>query len=92
MAEFVEQVIKCLLVICKSSIQKSLFRSVPHFLIREFGNLLSSFLSSLYTLEISPLSDVGLIKIFLFSVGCCFVLVIILLPYRNFSVSGGTIF
>ena len=34
----------------------------------------TSFLSSLYILEIIPLSDVGLVKIFSQSVGCCLVL------------------
>ena len=36
--------------------------------------LMSSFLSSLYILEIRPLSDAGLVKIFSHSVGCLFVL------------------
>ena len=35
---------------------------------------MSSFLSSLYILEIRPLSDAGLVKIFSHSVGCHFVL------------------
>ena len=35
---------------------------------------MSNFLSSLYILEISPLSDVRLVKIFSLSVGCHFVL------------------
>ena len=35
---------------------------------------MSNFLSSLYILEIRPLSDVGLVKIFSHSVGCHFVL------------------
>ena len=38
------------------------------------GMLMSNFLSSLYILEIRPLSDVGLVKIFSHSVGCLFVL------------------
>jgi hypothetical protein len=37
-----------------------------------FGSLESSFLSSLYILDISPLLDVGLVKIFSQSVGCLF--------------------
>ena len=32
-----------------------------------------NFLSSLYTLDISPLSDEGLMKALFHSVGCCFV-------------------
>ena len=35
---------------------------------------MSNFLSSLYILEIRPLSDIGLVKIFSHSVGCHFVL------------------
>ena len=44
------------------------------FLIGLFVHLMSSFLTSLYILEISPLSDVGWVKIFSRSVGCYFVL------------------
>ena len=51
-----------------------LFRTVPKFLSELFGLLMSNSLSSLCILEISPLSDVGLVKIFSHSVGCCFVL------------------
>ena len=47
------------------------------FLIGLFGSLESTFLSSLYILYISPLSDVGLVKIFSQSVGCYFVLLIV---------------
>ena len=35
---------------------------------------MSSFLSCLYILDSSPLFDVGLVRIFSHSVGCCFVL------------------
>ena len=38
------------------------------FLVGLFGLLVSNFLSSLYILDISPLSDVGLVKIFSHSV------------------------
>jgi hypothetical protein len=37
---------------------------VPQFLIGLFGPLYSNFLSSRYILDISPLSDVGLVKSF----------------------------
>ena len=57
-----------------SSGENSLFTSVPHFLIGLFDSLQTNFLSSLYTLDISPLSDVGLVKIFSQFVGCHFVL------------------
>ena len=39
-----------------------------------FDFLESNFLSSLYILDISPLSDLGLVKIFSQSVGCILVL------------------
>ena len=39
------------------------------FLIELFGSLEFTFLSSLYILDISPLSDVGLVKILSHSVG-----------------------
>ena len=47
-----------------SSVVNSLFSNIPYFLIGLFGILEVSFLSSLYILDISPLSDVGLVKIF----------------------------
>ena len=56
-----------------SSVENSLFSSVSHFLIRLFGFLESYFLSSLYILDISPVSDVRLIKIFCQSVASIFV-------------------
>jgi hypothetical protein len=57
-----------------SLVVNPLFSSVPHFSIRLFGSLESNFLSSLYILDISPLSDVGLGMIFFQCVGCHFVL------------------
>jgi hypothetical protein len=53
------------------SVENSLFSSVPHFLTELFGSLESNFLSSLYILDISPLLDVGLVKIVSQSVGYC---------------------
>ena len=60
----------------------SWFSSIPHFLIGLFGFLVVSFLGSLYILDISHLSDLGLVKIllllllllFLQSVSCQFIL------------------
>jgi hypothetical protein len=52
----------------------SLFRSVSQFLIELFVSLESNFLISLYRLDISFLSDIGLEKIFSQSFGCHFVL------------------
>ena len=52
---------------CWSNIHKS---NCTPFLIGLFASLESNFLSSLYILDIRPLSDVGLVKIFSQSVGC----------------------
>ena len=64
MAKDVKNFIKYFSAIQYSSIENFLFSSVPHYLIGLFGSLVSSFLSSLYTLDIMPLSNVGLVKIF----------------------------
>jgi hypothetical protein len=44
------------------------------FLIELFDSLESNYLSSVYILDIIPLSDVGFVKILSQSVGCSFVL------------------
>jgi len=69
-----------------SSVENSLFSSVPHFLICLFDSLESNFLSYLYILDINPLSYIGLVKIFSQSVGCCFVPGTVSFAYRNFAV------
>ena len=71
----VEHFFRCLSGIQYSSVENSLFSSVSHFLIGLFDFLESSFLSSLYILGISPLSDLGLVKIFSQSVGDLFCLI-----------------
>jgi hypothetical protein len=62
------------LTIQDSSVEKSLFSSIPYFSIGLFGSLESNFLRSLYILDIIPLSDIGLVNVFSQSVGCWFVL------------------
>ena len=57
-----------------SSGENSLFSSEPHFLMGLFDFLESTFLSSLYILYISPLSDLGFEKIHFKSVGDLFIL------------------
>ena len=47
--------LRCFSALRSSSCENSLFSSVPHFLIGLFGSLGSTFLSSLYILDISPL-------------------------------------
>ena len=56
------------------SVENSLFSSVYHFLIVLFVSLEFNLFSSLYILDISPLLDVGLVKIFSQFDGYCFVL------------------
>ena len=79
----VEHFLKCISPIRDSSVEKSLFGYAPRFITGLFGILISSFLSSLYILEISPLSDVGLVKIFSHYVGCCFVLLTLSFALRK---------
>ena len=73
MTKDVEYFLKCLSAILDFSVESSLFMSVLHFYFIElFVLLMTNFLSSLYILEIIPLSDVWLVKIFSHSVGCHF--------------------
>lgn len=74
MTKNVEHFFRCFSAIWHYSDVNSLFSSEPHFVIGLFVSLRSNFLSSLYILDIRPLSVVGLVKIFSQSVGCCFVL------------------
>jgi hypothetical protein len=74
MSKDVDHFFRCFSAMCISSVENSLFSSVPHFLIGLFVSLESNFLNFLYILDISPLSDLGLVKIFFQSVSCHFVL------------------
>ena len=69
MAKDVKHFLMCFSAIRYSSIENSLFNSAPHFLIGLFDSLASNFLCSLYILDIRPLSDLVLVKIFSQSVG-----------------------
>lgn len=53
------------------SFENPLLRTISHFLIKLFGLLLSSVLSSWYSLDVSSLSDMVLVKIFWHALSCC---------------------
>jgi hypothetical protein len=59
-----EHFFSCFSAIQDSSVVDSWFSSIPHILMGSYVFSVIKFLSSLYILDISPLSDVGLVKMF----------------------------
>jgi hypothetical protein len=86
MTKYIEHSFRCFSDIPYSFDENFLFSSIPHILIGLFGSLKTNFLSSLYILDISTLSDVWMVKIFSQSEGWHFFLGECPLPYKSFAI------